>query len=871
MSLIPVIVKITGLSDQSDQVIRLNAFHKNRMRNATLVPPDENKTLRSLHALVDKLHLNSLDRKAERLLALTGLLESDYPMHIIQTVDLLLELSPSVTANRTFLPESSIVNDMKQKQEELLRLTSELSKNTVFSHLPHWEAIDNQSDIMDDIPQQTIQSHREQSTVHDLPTYNIIINDQDRKIIRQAQELVYWNKSDQTTIDDSIAIREIIFALRQLPSEMIATNTTSNLSNLKLERITDATLHALLSECAQRVTSITKIKSFCSQLFDIPSTCLQKLSLAQRQHIVKFEEKLILLENEIQQQTTAHHTVLSFTNWISDMTDSISLLDMLNSELESFVFDASLALSVKTAKTLNVIYSLLKFFKSNHQKDDLSHVVQHILFETLAPYLDIIRSWLADGANDDVHSETFLRGLDLENKKKLWSDQLNVDEQEIPFFCQGIANQILEIGKTRYLTGQRTPFIQLDTLFEELLDQDPLLDMDHIVDTFKHDMMESAQMNLNVKSYLSTFPTPPESLFQLAHAFYFMMDGEAMHLFSNRLFDLLLGNEMVDSLKLNVLVDDAFQDRVGPSGIQLNPANHLVLSYALEDEHFVPPLKMIEAIETQFHVGWPFHLVIRPEHVSIYELVFKMLLKLKLIKRLLEVDCFPTRTNDGRQLGKLKGLKVGGEMQYLSKRVSMRMQMLHFVSALERHVFLHVLETERNKFVEKWSSIQDMQSLIGLHSQFVETIRDKCLLNPRAHVLQTAVEKILGLALEFREFCVASDHMQTQLDAIAPMTPLKRVNKFPSMPLLKPSISLSHWRDQQHTETNKKNSTKPSSGVLGHAELNTGINVPVLERTDLNEMHDKFVDMRQFLVDTLSQLGGRGAEHCKFPISLLFR
>lgn len=89
----------------------------------------------------------------------------------------------------------------------------------------------------------------------------------------------------------------------------------------------------------------------------------------------------------------------------------------------------------------------------------------------------------------------------------------------------------------------------------------------------------------------------------------------------------------------------------------------------------------------------------------------------------------------------------------MTKRCIVRMKLLSFVNALQSYVIDHVIRPESEKFMEKLKTMFDVDNLKDSHERFLRTIRDRCLLNEKAHVLLRNIRTVLNMCHEFSISC----------------------------------------------------------------------------------------------------------------------
>lgn len=77
-----------------------------------------------------------------------------------------------------------------------------------------------------------------------------------------------------------------------------------------------------------------------------------------------------------------------------------------------------------------------------------------------------------------------------------------------------------------------------------------------------------------------------------------------------------------------------------------------------------------------------------------------------------------------------------------------RLQLLRVLDALTAYVVQRVLTVAWTEFEERILAASSMEQLIEAHQLYLSTLRDRCLLNPRAAIVMSHIQKLLSLALE---------------------------------------------------------------------------------------------------------------------------
>jgi len=167
-------------------------------------------------------------------------------------------------------------------------------------------------------------------------------------------------------------------------------------------------------------------------------------------------------------------------------------------------------------------------------------------------------------------------------------------------------------------------------------------------------------------------------------------------------------------------------------------------------------LAALEALSLSYTVRWPLDIVISSSAMEIYNKVLVFLLQIRRAKYCLD-------RLRGRQQ-----LKRGGP--HMHRFMLLHHELLSFVNSLYNFVVAGVGVSLWNELQAKLQAAQDVDELCAIHMTYLLTIRDRCLLNPKAEVVLDSVKKQLALVVRFRE----EYELYSSLEKSSAETPLAR-------------------------------------------------------------------------------------------------
>eukprot|EP00054_Salpingoeca_dolichothecata_P026972 m.195078 g.195078 ORF g.195078 m.195078 type:complete len:1025 (-) comp25821_c0_seq3:841-3915(-) len=221
--------------------------------------------------------------------------------------------------------------------------------------------------------------------------------------------------------------------------------------------------------------------------------------------------------------------------------------------------------------------------------------------------------------------------------------------------------------------------------------------------------------------------------FENLRSVFLMAAGDCMSEFTSGIFDRLHAHQSWSNiLDLTSQLHSAFES-TGRSA--------LAASFTVSvDESKVPlgetGMAALDPLQLHYHTEWPVNMIINDEHLRGYNRVFAFLLRIKRAKWAMEsVNIAGPQPKPPLQKHKIQLLRA---------------KILYVVQYLHDYVMTRILHGLGMGFQKQVARSPHLDAVVANHQSYIQTIQDRCLLHPRAQMIQQAINKILSLTLDFR-------------------------------------------------------------------------------------------------------------------------
>ncbi|XP_033640226.1 gamma-tubulin complex component 5-like [Asterias rubens] len=248
--------------------------------------------------------------------------------------------------------------------------------------------------------------------------------------------------------------------------------------------------------------------------------------------------------------------------------------------------------------------------------------------------------------------------------------------------------------------------------------------------------------------------------------FYLCEAGDTMVDFLSDLFDKLKhghhDRHWQESLQLNYQLQTA----VGPRFP--NDADRLTVSFepaSAPSTVAIQPIHALDGLTLYYKVPWPLDIIIDEDAILVYNQVFRFLLQVKRAKYSLDQLSFTSLSHSASQAESseskppLRGTQapslspksqVLSKDQLLHRAYLFRFKLVHFVNAVHSYLMSRILHSTGLEFQSEIDQANDLEEIIEIHANYLNTISERCLLHKKVGLVREAVTKVLNLALVFQ-------------------------------------------------------------------------------------------------------------------------
>ncbi|KAH8149715.1 uncharacterized protein LAJ45_06346 [Morchella importuna] len=151
-------------------------------------------------------------------------------------------------------------------------------------------------------------------------------------------------------------------------------------------------------------------------------------------------------------------------------------------------------------------------------------------------------------------------------------------------------------------------------------------------------------------------------------------------------------------------------------------------------------VKMLKGVEVDYALPWPIMNVINKQALEAYKSVFTLLLQIRRAQHALK------RLTTLKILTTLKRGSGEGALYY-----SLKHRLLWFTNTLYYYLTDLVLLPQTAQMRAKMAKALDVDGMVGVHAEFVNRIREQCLLGPKLAPIHQTIITLLDLSLAFAD------------------------------------------------------------------------------------------------------------------------
>ncbi|CAF1290773.1 unnamed protein product [Adineta steineri] len=222
-------------------------------------------------------------------------------------------------------------------------------------------------------------------------------------------------------------------------------------------------------------------------------------------------------------------------------------------------------------------------------------------------------------------------------------------------------------------------------------------------------------------------------------SYYFLATGRFGVAFCSELSRILLTNDDVQIIYRVNSMRQILYTSLDQAGELNNLTDVLQLTAKMDIPNSISLLDstLFDYFDLQYNIQWPLNIVISPDMLEKYKIIFRFLLRILIVKQVLNEIWIMLKACK-RQNSTLTPLH-----QY-------RHQMQHFMTVLSNYITNQVIQIAWNEFLRKIQKAKHINEIAAAHSEYLDKTMLNCLLTPNAAPILNEVNRVLTLIIRFR-------------------------------------------------------------------------------------------------------------------------
>lgn len=454
-----------------------------------------------------------------------------------------------------------------------------------------------------------------------------------------------------------------------------------------------------------------KIDKFLKNNEEFPSIICQSFCSSLKVELKEYFRFIALLET----QTTAKLKIIEM--WTMEPLERMRWIALICEAVEG----------LKGGNFISAVYSYCKYGDPGIQV-----LVCRILDSVSQPFLEMIEKWMLDGELTDVFHEFFVEENIEISEDKLWTEKYKLIKDLVPgFFLPEIVEKI-------FITGKSINFLrrccQEEWKSETPLDLPKLRDI-QAVKTWVERAAEATNAQL-IGILFSKYRLLDHA--KCIRKYMLLAQGDFHHYLMDQLNDVL--NEPARKIHKHNLVS-ILENAFRASNVQNEDWDLLNKLSSTLEEYTTLDLGW-DVFILRYQVDAPLNTIFNEQSMKQYTKIFKLFWKIK------RVYFYMNSYTDCSEMLQLQQMK---DVRYiLHKSQMLKLEIMHFINNLYHYLMVEVQENAWNWFQKSLENVEDLDKLIEIHQQFLDTILERAFLNLENEKVYKRLLKILELASRFK-------------------------------------------------------------------------------------------------------------------------
>jgi len=584
----------------------------------------------------------------------------------------------------------------------------------------------------------------------------------DPKLLRYITEAQYWKQrsesaqedEDQILMTETQVIREVVFMLLGLPTNMFQNNDAGHISvpnDYRIRRTSTAALEHILTSLASVGKGLAALRNWAASSQEVP--VVQTLQHGLSVKLQGFGTALSLIEKEILDPTgPSPMTLLRVHHEIQSSARSLLLLLPVLIDQEDHAMNRPFEL-------LESLYNLACTSESTLEWNVFSFFAD-LFLQCFRTYLKPIRRWMEDGELDEDDKVFFIK----RNKSDpvmtfLWSEQYKLLKDDSSLLY---APQFLHVAAQKiFNTGKSVGFIHSlgfdKTVHDSEPSEEPPLDFQSLCQERNSDGLSPFSENFAAafetwiaSKHLSSTSRLRELLGSRC-GFWNSLDAlEYIYLSRNGALTSQLASSIFDrndggarNLKDRFVLTELFRRAYSQINCVYEEQLAVHITASVDNGQGSRNMSMaaLAGIHITYKIPWAVANIIKPNSLNTYERVAVLILQMLRAKQLLEQKLPVSMPKNSHQL-----------KSTFAMICSMRHRHLWFVNSLHSYLSM-VLARASSEMRAAMERAADFDEMIAVHEDYIKHLEDQCLLSAPLATTHQALVSLLDLAIVFSDAC----------------------------------------------------------------------------------------------------------------------
>ncbi|XP_034140427.1 gamma-tubulin complex component 2 homolog isoform X1 [Drosophila guanche] len=527
-----------------------------------------------------------------------------------------------------------------------------------------------------------------------------------------------------------------------LPPDMISTGIAKYETNFNIHVHLDKSLTEPLQDILPLASYFMGIQKMMAAT-DGHGQVINSLNAALQDLTQDFYVLVVQSEKELQQQELTVHKLLYYlepTIWVMKEIWT-TLVDV---QLKEFV----------GAAVLTHLHGRIKRLEGDGAAQQIMINLTH---QAAKPYMRMLQLWIQKGVIVDRNHEFLVEDNEVVHQGELpehysddyWEKRYTVRRDRIPFFLEKYSDKILRTGKYLNVIRQCGKRVMPTQKMELHLDPTNERHVYVINDAYyfaarmlldvlltENDLMGHLQ---SVKNYL---------LLNQGDFTMQFMDACEDELSKNvdLVLPMTLENLLGLTLRLSSARNDPYKDDLHCELLTYDLVTQMSKIMNHKEEYWQSQdrldLSGLECFAFTYEVKWPVSLVLNHIAISKYQMLFRQLFFCKHVERQL---CKIWKENSIAK-------KFSAQAAELYRSAfTLRQRMMNAIQNLEYYMMIEIIEPNWHIFIEKMKKVENVDNVLGLHQDFLDSCLKNCMLTESSH-LNRAIFKLCKICLKFCDF-----------------------------------------------------------------------------------------------------------------------